>query len=367
MTIARVGTSRNQLVAALEREVPPGLLLLDSATRARLARITAELVENFPEALSSAERFQSQCHRALRLDERLLRAGIEGRVVLVTGGTGCIGSALLGELQGLEPSRLVSLSRGVTAAAGPVDAVEYLHADITDEAALRRVFRDVVPDVVFHLAAQRDPGLAERAVAESLDANIFGTRNVLSLSPRRSGREADVRVDWKSACPFTPHVYAASKKFGEVLALAAAHGGAMRVGVVRFTHVVDNSLVWTRFRSVGSGDVLRVHDPSTQFYTQSAREAAQLLLWSNVKLQPCGAADVLAIRDLGLPTDLLDLALAVVSEDSGLRPIYVAAYERGYEDSVSTTRSELLLRRSRLPLTPFLTCTASLRAGGSRS
>lgn len=333
MTIARAGTSRKQLVAALEREAPPGLLLLDSATRARLARITAELVENFPEALSSAERFESQRCRALGLDERLLRGGIERRVVLVTGGTGCIGSALLGELQGLQPSRLVSLSRGVTTPAGPVDSVEYLHADITDEAALRRVFRDVVPDVVFHLAAQRDPGLAERAVAESLDANIFGTRNVLSLSLDARVERLIYASTGKALRPFTPHVYAASKKFGEVLALAAAHDGEMSVGVVRFTHVVDNSLVLTRFRSVSSSDVLRVHDPSTQFYTQSAREAAQLLLWGNVNVQPYGAADVLAIRDLGLPTDLLDLALAVVSEDSRLRPIYVAGCEPGYEDS----------------------------------
>jgi hypothetical protein len=107
---SRAVTSRKQLVAALEDAAPRGLLLLDSAMRARLARITAELVANDPAALSSAERFQSQRDRALELDERLLRVGLEGRVVLVTGGTGCIGSALLRELRGLQPGRLVHLT-----------------------------------------------------------------------------------------------------------------------------------------------------------------------------------------------------------------------------------------------------------------
>ena len=41
----------------------------------------------------------------------------------------------------------------------------------------------------------------------------------------------------------------------------------------------------------------------------------------------------MAIRDLGMPTNLLDLALAVASESTELRPIYVAGYEPGYQDS----------------------------------
>jgi hypothetical protein len=81
------------------------------------------------------------------------------------------------------------------------------------------------------------------------------------------------------------------------------------------------------------GDALRVHDPQTQFYTQSAREAAQLLLWANVAAPRHDSVDVMAIRDLGVPTSHLDLALAVASESPEPRPIYISGYEAGYQDS----------------------------------
>ena len=115
MTRGRAEKSRTELVAALQAAAPPGLGSLDPTTLDRLAGITAELVANPADGVTGAERFERQSLRTLGPDHGLLRTEIEGRVVLVTGGTGCIGSALLRELLGLGAKRLVSLSRGGTA------------------------------------------------------------------------------------------------------------------------------------------------------------------------------------------------------------------------------------------------------------
>ena len=195
------------------------------------------------------------------------------------------------------------------------------------------MLEDVRPDVVFHLAAQRDPGLAERTVRESLETNIAGTANVLAAAVAAGVDSIVYASTGKALRPFSPHIYAASKKVGEFLAYATAHGRNTRTSVVRFTHVVDNSLVLKRFRAIGAGNALRVHDPKTLFYTQSARGAAQLLLRANVESRPAGVVEVMAIRDLGLPTNVLDLALAVVAESGEPRAIYVAGTEPGYEDT----------------------------------
>src|SRR3954469_15504802 len=100
--------SRRDLVAELRRAAPPGLASLGPTTLAQLEQVTSELIAGAsPEVLAAAERFERERERALPDDRGHLRSGIVGRVVLVTGGTGCIGSALLRELADLGAERLV--------------------------------------------------------------------------------------------------------------------------------------------------------------------------------------------------------------------------------------------------------------------
>ena len=301
---------------------------------ARLRPITAELAELAHDPAAQYEEFEQRRSRSLSLPPALLREGIAGRAVLVTGGSGCIGSALLRELELLQPGRVVSISRTPSGSASASPAVEYRRCDILDREALSAVFRDAAPDVVFHLAAQRDPGLAERTVAESILTNAIGTSNVVDAAERQGVGSFVYASTGKALRPYTPHIYAATKKLGELLTLAAANrGGLGRCAVARFTHVVDNSIVLRRFRAATNREALHLHDPATMFYTQSAREAAQLLLWSNWNAGRRPTVELAAIRDLGMPAKLLDVALGVVASGRGAQAIYLRGYEPGYEDS----------------------------------
>jgi hypothetical protein len=100
---------------------------------------------------------------------------------------------------------------------------------------------------------------------------------------------------------------------------------------VRFTHVVDNSIIMRRLSSwCARGDVVRLHALDTMFYVQSARESAQLLLTALT----AEADDVFRlhlIRDLGWPIALLDLALGTMAAHRTVAPLYVAGPEPGYE------------------------------------
>jgi FlaA1/EpsC-like NDP-sugar epimerase len=100
--------------------------------------------------------------------------------VLVTGGTGCIGSTLMTQLAARRPGRLVSVSRGVTRGWSRHEGAEYRRADVRDRAAMDELMREIRPDLVFHVAAQRDPGLAEVEVHRTVSTNVLGTRTVLS-------------------------------------------------------------------------------------------------------------------------------------------------------------------------------------------
>ena len=254
---------------------------------------------------------------------------MHGRTVLVTGGSGCVGRALLAELASLRPGRLVSLAD--TAPADPVPGVTYLAGDIRDSAVLRRVFTACRPELVFHLAAQREPGRAEIAPAHALAVNVLGTRNVLAAAERAGVRRFVYASTGKAMRPYTPDVYAGSKRLGEWLVAEAAARGTMACSGVRFTHVVDNSIIARRLDGwCARGDVIRLHAVDTLFYVQSAGESARLLLAALA----APADDVFRlylIRDLDWPVNLLDLALGAMAARGTVAPLYVAGPEPGYE------------------------------------
>ncbi len=323
--------TRDDLVALLASAVPPGAAELTRAQADALTTPTAALVATAgAPAREEYLRFRELATRGLTVDAMAAARGHAGRTVLVTGGTGCIGSTLLGELARLPVARLVSLSRGVTPAWGTVDGVDYRFADVRDEAAVAAVFDEVRPDLVYHLAAQHDPGLAETEVAHTLSTNITGSAVVMRAC-RDHGAVLVHASTGKALRPLSRDIYAASKKAAEwVLAETMRTGGLVGV-TARFTHVVDNSIIAERLREwTSTGAPIRLHSPHVSFYLQSAREAAHLLICAGLDATR-STLRVGAIRDLGWPISLMDLALGWLDTIGGRSPVYLCGFEAGYE------------------------------------
>ena len=321
------------VIAAMQATAPAGRSRPADSATGKLRSLTADLIAARPAALAEAERFRATATRTIPLDPAEQEDWLAGRTILVTGGTGCIGSALLPLLDKAAPSRLVSVSLGSAGEEWPrLPLAEYRHADIADATALAEVFADVRPDVVFHLAAQRDPGLAERAVVETVRTNVLGTRNVAELAARYSVPDVICATSGKALRPYSQAVYTATKRLAEWLLARAAAAGSSRYSAVRFTHVVDNSIVYRRMRrwAAAPDGVLRLHDPDTMFYAQSALESAQLMIYAGLHASPAGLRTY-AISDLGWPVSLLDLALGTLQQADVVRPIYFSGHDPGYE------------------------------------
>lgn len=317
------------LLHRLEHAAPPGLPAPPGATVERLRALTSDLLAARPGAPAEYRRFGDIRRRTITPPEARVADAVAGRTIVVTGGSGCVGRALLGELAARRPGRLISLADAAPEA--PVPGVEYAGADIRDAALVELMFRHHRPDVVFHLAAQRDPGRAEREPVAALATNVLGTRNVLAAAERAGVRRFVYASTGKAMRPWTPDVYAGSKRLGEWQVAEVAARGAMACSGVRFTHVVDNSIIMRRLRSwCARGDVVRLHALDTMFYVQSARESAQLLLTALT----AEADDVFRLhllRDLGWPIGLLDLALGAMAARRTVAPLYVAGPDPGYE------------------------------------
>ena len=298
-----------EIVAVMRAAVPEGSRRLSGAEVRCLRDLTQALLAGKPDALPEYRRFLAIAERAIGLRGSAPKTWLPGRAVLVTGGTGCIGSALMAQLAAWSPRRLVSVSRGYTK--GPrLSGAEYARVDIRDAGPLAAVFRDVRPDLVFHMAAQRDPGLAEREVHRTATTNVIGTRNVIVAAAAVNVSRLIIASTGKALRPYSPDVYTASKRAAEWLLWRAAASGAVRCSAARFTHVVNNSIIHARLLGWCEGGLIQLHGPDITFYAQSALEAAQLLLVAGAD---ASAPRVHAITDLGWPVSLLDVALGVLA------------------------------------------------------
>lgn len=321
------------IIEEMRAAVAPGQQDLDAASVARLRELTASLVAaRRDEALVEYERFLSVIKREICLPKQRLAERLDDAVILVTGGTGCVGSTLIAQLAALRPARIVSVSRGVTRGWPRHPGAEYVRADVRDRARFDALIGEIRPDVIFHVASQRDPGLAEALVHHTVTTNVLGTRNVLEAAAAAGTGHVVCASTGKALRPFSPDIYTASKRVAEWVAFGFAASGALSCSAVRFTHVADNSIIHQRLQDwAASSAVIRLHSPQIAFYVQSAVESAQLLLLASLDARP-GRLQIRAISDLGWPVSLLDLTLGVLAARDSAAPVYISGYDPGYEE-----------------------------------
>ena len=320
----------SEIISAMREAAPPGQQQLDDGVLGELRSLTQALIAARPDASDEYARFLALGQRGIAVPEAELAGWLGGASVLVTGGTGCIGSKLMAQIARWRPARLVSVSRGVTKGWPRLAGVQYVHADIRDRPGLAAVFGEARPDVVFHLAAQRDPGLAEREVYRTVTTNVLGTRQVIAAAEEAGASQLVFASTGKALRPYSREVYTASKRAAEWLVAEAARRGQLTCAAARFTHVIDNSIIYQRLLGWCGSGVIRLHAADIFFYAQSALESVQLLLRSGLSARP-GELWAHAITDLGWPVSLLDLALGVLARTGSEAPVYFSGYDPGYE------------------------------------
>lgn len=162
----------SEIIETMLHAVPAGQARLDDAQIAALRDLTGALIAAKPEATGEYARFLGIKQRGLCLPEAELEERLRGATVLVTGGTGCIGSALMAQLAAREPGRLISLSRGMTNSWPRQASAEYVHGDVRDRRQMDELIASLRPDVIFHVTAQRSPALAEVEVHRTVTTNV---------------------------------------------------------------------------------------------------------------------------------------------------------------------------------------------------
>jgi FlaA1/EpsC-like NDP-sugar epimerase len=244
---------------------------------------------------------------------------ITGRRVMVTGAGGSIGSELCRQLHTFGPERLVMLDRDESALHAAelsiygkalLQSPNVVLADIRDADALREVFVQHQPDVVFHAAALKHLPLLERHPREALKTNVIGTLNVLEAAAHVGVRHfVNISTD-KAANPTSALGH--SKRLAEQLtswfSQTVSEGTYLSV---RFGNVLGSrgSVLHSFAAQIERGGPVTVTDPEVTRFFMTIPEACQLVIQAGAIGRP-GEALVL---DMGEPVKVLDVARRMIA------------------------------------------------------
>ncbi len=257
--------------------------------------------------------------RAVHLDTTAIARRLSGKRVLVTGAGGSIGSELCRQIQRFGPATLYALDRDESAlhsvqlsmtGSGLFEHDGSVLADIRDLDALKVVFGQLRPDIVFHAAALKHLPLLEGYPFEGFKSNVLGTRNVLEAAVE-AGVQTVVNISTDKAADPTS-VLGFTKRVAERLTAGYARAQPhMRFVSVRFGNVLGSrgSVVHAFTAQIERGGPVTVTHPDVERYFMLIPEACQLVLEAAAIAEGKGEVMVL---EMGQPQRIVDVAKALI-------------------------------------------------------
>lgn len=289
----------------------------------------------------------------VQLDEAGLRDQLAGKVVMVTGAGGSIGSELCRQIARFSPRALVlyeanefalyTIEQELGQLCPDLDIV-YLAGDVREKARLSQVFELYRPSVVFHAAAYKHVPLMEKNNAwQAVRNNIFGTWQVARCA-QEFGAEKFVLISTDKAVNPT-NVMGASKRMAEMVCQGLQGTSGTHFVIVRFGNVLgSNGSVIPKFREqIAKGGPITVTHPEITRFFMSIPEAAQLVMQAGYM----GKGGEIFVLEMGEPVKIVDLARDMIrlsgfsEDDIKIEFIGLRAGEKLYEELLADDESTL--------------------------
>ena len=247
------------------------------------------------------------------LDNDGINSLVKGKVVMVSGGGGSIGSELCRQIMRFSPERLVIVDiyennaydiQMELNAKYPGNQPAVLIASVRDRERLQEIFKEYKPNIVFHAAAHKHVPLMETSPGEAIKNNVFGTYN-LAKTAHEFGVEKFVMISTDKAVNPT-NIMGASKRLCEMIIQCMEKISNTDFVAVRFGNVLgsNGSVIPLFERQISEGGPVRVtHRDVTRFF-MTIPEAAQLVIQA-----ACYAkGGEIFVLDMGKPVKIYDLA-----------------------------------------------------------
>jgi len=206
------------------------------------------------------------------------------KTILITGGLGSIGSAIVRRVLSLNPKKIKVVDNRETGLFYGIyynrdEKIEYYFVDIRDKNSLEKVMKNV--DVVFHAAAMKHVLVCERNPFEAVKTNVIGTQNVIEACVNNGIKKMILISTDKAVNP--TNVMGATKLLAERI-VAAMYNLRNEIntefGIVRFGNVLYSRgsvlAIWEN--QLKEGRKITITDPEMTRFFMDTSQAVDLIL-----------------------------------------------------------------------------------------
>lgn len=252
----------------------------------------------------------------IKFDNKDIRAYIENKVCMVTGGGGSIGSELVRQIAKYNPKQIIivdiyennayDIQQELVMEYGKSLNLVTLIASVRDYFRMNQIFKTYQPEVIFHAAAHKHVPLMENNPMEAIKNNVIGTFNVATLAMFNNVKKFVMISTDKAVNP--TNVMGASKRCCEMIVrfMSMQKDSNTEFVVTRFGNVLgsNGSVIPLFKRQIEQGKPVTVTHPEIIRYFMTIPEAVSLVL----EAASIAKGGEIFVLDMGMPVKIVTLA-----------------------------------------------------------
>ncbi|MFV0173282.1 polysaccharide biosynthesis protein [Empedobacter falsenii] len=304
---------------------------------------------------------------SIQLNNPIINKEIKGKIVLVTGAAGSIGSEISRQIAMMDFDQLILIDHAESAlydiqqylkndlSEDKQNRIDYIVSSVRDRKRMLSLFDKYRPQIIFHAAAYKHVPLMEKFPYEAINTNVYGTKIVADLA-NDFGAEKFVMVSTDKAVNPT-NVMGATKRVAEIYVNCINEKSKTNYIVTRFGNVLgsNGSVIPLFKRQLEHGGPLTVTHPDITRFFMTIPEACQLVLEAAIM----GKGGEIFVFDMGESMKIIDLAKRMIRLSGykypeeidikivGLRPgekIYEELLANG-ENAVKTHHEKIMIAK----------------------
>jgi len=253
----------------------------------------------------------------INLEVEEVKEQLKGKVILITGAAGSIGSGIVRQVINYEPAKVILLDQWESGlydlhidliAHDQDENIEVVVGDVREYQRMKKLFESFKPSVVFHAAAYKHVPLMEDNPSEAIKTNVSGTKNIVDLSDEFKVEKMVMISTDKAVNP--TNVMGASKRIAEIYAQTKNENSKTQFVTTRFGNVLgsNGSVIPLFKRQIEQGGPVTVTDENVTRFFMTIPEACQLVLEAGAM----GKGGEIFVFDMGKPVKIIDLAKKMI-------------------------------------------------------